>query len=229
MQNQRLISIIIPTLNEEAAIGQVLRSIPYRDLGPTEVIVIDGGSADGTVEVARALGATVVKQSKPGYGQAILEGISRAKGDLLVFADGDGVYDLREIPSLLSIMESQDADMVIGSRFRGEMKPGSMPLIRSLMSRLFNYLLGIFLRSQIADLTSGFRLAKKASLLRLENQLQEPVQYSMIVAAFFNKLRVIEAPITFYPRIGRSKLSSSSAFFRTLGLLLKFGSRGSSK
>jgi glycosyltransferase involved in cell wall biosynthesis len=221
MKKQQLVSIIIPTLNEEEAIGQVLRSIPYRDLGPIEVIVVDGGSADGTVEVAKALGANVVKQSKPGYGQAILEGISRAKGDLLVLVDGDGVYDLREIPYLLKVVESQDADIVIGSRFRGEIKPGSMPMIRYLMNRLFNYLLGIFLPIQVADLMSGFRVAKKTSLLRLKNQLREPVQYSMILSAFFNKMKVIEVPITFYPRIGRSKLSSSRAFFTTLGFLLK--------
>lgn len=98
MKQRLLISIIIPTLNEESSIGQVLTSIPYNMLESVEVLIIDGGSVDGTVEVAKSLGATVVRQSKPGYSNAILEGIRRAKGDVLVLIDGDGVYDPREIP-----------------------------------------------------------------------------------------------------------------------------------
>jgi len=221
MKQRRIISIIIPTLNEENTIRQVLSSIPHNILEPVEVLVVDGGSVDGTVEVARSLGATVVEQTKPGYSNAILEGISLAKGDVLVFIDGDGVYDPREIPSLLSIMESQDADLVIGSRFLGEIKPGNIPWLKYLVNRLFNYLLRIFLGRKISDPGSGFIVAKKASLLRLKEHLQEPIKYSMIVVGLNKGLKIIEAPITFYPRIGKSKLCSMREFLWSFHGMLK--------
>lgn len=118
-------------------------------------------------------------------------------------------------------MESQDADLVIGSRFLGEIKPGNIPRLKNLMSRLFNYFLGIILRKQISDPTSGFIVAKKASSLVLKDQLQEPIKYSMILAGFSKGLKILEAPITFYPRTGKSKLGSLKVFLRTFGTLLK--------
>lgn len=139
--NKHLISIIIPTLNEEYTIGQVLGLIPYRELTQFEVIVIDGGSTDGTTEIAKSLGASVVTQTKSGYARAIIEAISYAKGDILVFLDGDGIYDSREIPQLLRVMKEENADLVIGSRFRGEVKPGTIPIIRLFGNKLLNLLL----------------------------------------------------------------------------------------
>jgi len=221
MKAKRLVSIIIPTLNEEATIGQILRGIPYRDLGEAEVLVIDGGSSDGTIEVAKALGATVISQSKPGYGQAILEGITHAKGDRLVLIDGDGVYDPRELPSLLKMMDMHDADLVIGSRFLGEIKPGAIPLMRSLMDELLTFILRIIIGKRITDFGSGFRVFKKESFKKLENELREPAQYSMIWSALSYDLKVVEAPVTFYPRSGKSKLTPLSAGFRILRLFLK--------
>ena len=165
---KQLVSIIVPTLNEEYAIGQVLSLIPYRELERAEVIVIDGGSSDGTTEIAKALGVTVKIQKGTGYGRAIVEAISYARGDILVFIDGDGVYDPREIPKLLKVMKEEKADLVIGSRFRGEVKPGTTPFLRLMANKLLNLFFGLLLRRPITDAFSGFIVAKKMTLSRIE-------------------------------------------------------------
>jgi len=215
------ISIVIPTLNEETGIREVLQSIPYRELGQLEVLVVDGGSTDGTIEVAKALGATVISQSQKGYGQAILEGAKYAKGDFVVIIDGDGVYDPREIPKMLGIMTSQKADMVIGSRYLGVIEPGAVPLIRQIGYRLMTLAINFLLNIKITDLFSGFRIFRKDLIRKIQNTVTEPAQYSMIFSAHKQNGKIVEAPITFYPRLGKSKMSTVDSGFRILRLILK--------
>jgi glycosyltransferase involved in cell wall biosynthesis len=229
---KQLVSIIIPTFNEEYAIRQVLSLIPYRELEQSEVIVIDGGSSDGTGEIAKTFGADVITQTKPGYAWAIIEAISHAKGDILVFLDGDGVYDPREIPRLLKIMNEEKADLVIGSRFRGEVKPGSIPITRLLGNKLINLsfaLLGI----RITDPFSGFIVTRKAAVPGLEElrkSVSEPTRYPTLAKVRLRVLlrggKIIEAPITFYPRREKSKLSPFFGGFRILLSILKLAFSG---
>lgn len=217
------VSIVIPTLNEETAIRQVLQGIPYSELGQVEVLVVDGGSNDGTLEVAKALGVTVIRQSQKGYGQAILEGLKHAQGEFIVLIDGDGVYDPREIPKMLIMMQSQRADMVIGSRYLGVIEPGAMPSVRSLGNRLFSLMVNLLFNTRITDFNSGFRILRKSLMLRIENKITEPVQYSMILSAHTSDSKVVEAPITFYPRIGKAKISLLSERVRLLMSVLMKG------
>ena len=222
--NRKLISIIIPTLNEESGIEQVLRLIPYRDLEQVEVIVIDGGSSDGTPEIAKSLGVCVVPQKRPGYSQAIIEGLSYAKGEILVFVDGDAVYDPREIPALIRVMNEEKADLVIGSRFRGEVKPGAIPKVRLFANKLLNIMASRLLGTRITDAFSGFIVARKmvvSKLAELSEPIPTPVQYAIIAEVYKKQGKIVEAPVTFYPRIGRYKLNPVLHGFRILLTILK--------
>lgn len=226
---KQLVSIVIPTLNEEYAIGQVLSLIPYRELERVEVIVVDGGSSDGTTEIAKALGASVKTQTKPGYARAIIEAISYASGDILVFLDGDGIYDPREIPRLLKVMKEENADLVIGSRFRGEVKPGTTPIISLWRNKLLNLAFTLLLGTRITDALSGFIVARKTAVSKLERLPEpaaEPVQYAIIAEVHLRQGKVVEAPITFYPRIGKHKLSPLLEGFRILLSILKLTFKG---
>lgn len=222
-RKQAKVSIIIPTLNEETGIRQVLQGIPYNELGKVQVLVVDGGSTDGTIEVAKALGATVIPQSQKGYGQALLEGLRHAEGELIVLIDGDGVYDPREIPKMLIAMRSQRADMVVGSRYLGVIEPGAMPPIRDLGNRIFSLLINLIFSTRITDFNSGFRILRRSLMVRIENKITEPVQYSMILSAHTPDSKIVEAPITFYPRVGKAKMSLLSERVRLLMSILKKG------
>lgn len=215
------ISIVIPTLNEETGIREVLQSIPYRELVQPEVLVVDGGSVDGTIEVARGLGATIIPQSKKGYEQAILEGAKHARGDIIVFIDGDGVYDPREIPKMLDFMKSQNADMVIGSRYLGVREPGAFPSLRDYGNRFFTLLINLLLGIGITDVFSGFTALRKELFEKIEGRIIEPAQYSIIASTYRSNGKIVEAPITFYPRLGKAKMSTARSGFRILSQILK--------
>jgi glycosyltransferase involved in cell wall biosynthesis len=218
----RSVSVIIPTLNEESTIGQLLRLIPYEEIENSEIIIVDGGSSDGTVEIARALGVSVKTQKEPGYGHALIEAMSYAKGDILVIMDGDGIYDPREIPRLLRLMKEENADLVIGSRIVGEVKPGALPKIRLLANILLSLSFSLVLGTRITDAFSGFMIARKRAISRIKElpePLPEPIQYAVIAEVYRRGGKIVEAPVTFYPRIGRSKLSPIN---RNLRVFLSF-------
>lgn len=220
------VSIIIPTFNEEYGIKQVLNLIPYQKLNVSEVLVVDGGSSDGTVEIAKSFDTIVVEQTKPGYERAYFAGITHARGDILVFIDGDGVYDPREIPRLLEIMKKENADLVIGSRFRGMIMPGTLPISRLIGNKLITYSLQMLFGIRISDAFSGFLVIKKKKVPNIDRFLkgkQTPanVRFALIVSIQDSNGKIVEAPVTFYPRRGKSKLNSFSYGFKVLFGLLK--------
>lgn len=119
------VSVIIPALNEEDAIGRVLGDLPSGVAG--EVIVVDGGSRDRTPEMAWTLGARVIVEERRGYGSACLAGLAAVNcPDVVVFLDGDYSDRPAELPALLAPIAAGEADLVIGSRLAGAREPGAM-------------------------------------------------------------------------------------------------------
>ena len=110
-----IVDVIIPALNEAQSIGHVLAGL--RDASIRTVIVVDNGSTDGTDEIARAAGATIVYEPRRGYGQACLAGLAHLSldpPDAVLFLDGDGADDPEDIPKLLAPLRSGQADFVVG-------------------------------------------------------------------------------------------------------------------
>ena len=126
-----IVDVIIPALNEAQSIGHVLAGL--RDAGIRTVIVVDNGSTDGTDEIARAAGATIVYEPRRGYGQACLAGLAHLSlnpPDAVLFLDGDGADDPEDIPKLLAPLSSGQADFVVGSRTRGPIEPGALTFVQ---------------------------------------------------------------------------------------------------
>ena len=119
------LSIIIPAYNEVGSIAAVLEEIPR--IPHSEVIVVDGGSADGTAEIAREHGAKVLIEPRRGYGQACAVGVEAAAGEVCVFIDADGADDPSFIPQLYQAICAEAADLVLGSRLSTTIDPGVMP------------------------------------------------------------------------------------------------------
>ncbi|MGD2157606.1 MAG: glycosyltransferase family 2 protein [Anaerolineales bacterium] len=201
-------SVIIPALNEEQSLGAVLEAIPPESVA--QIIVVDGGSTDGTVAVAEAAGAKVIHEPQRGYGRACAAGLAHASGEFIVFMDADGADDPTQIPDLLAPLLEGRADLVLGSRLAGDISPGAMPWHQRVGNRLSAWLLRVLYGLPISDL-SPFRALRREKLLRLgmvEMTYGWPTE--MIAKAARRGWRIVELPVRYRPRLGgHSKISGT--------------------
>jgi glycosyltransferase involved in cell wall biosynthesis len=208
------VAVIIPALDEEAALGATLAELAALRpaLPPMDIVVVDNGSRDRTAEVARAAGARVVSEPRRGYGSACLAGIA-ALGDgaeLVAFCDADGASDPAELPALLDPLVAGEADLAIGARARDRTEPGAMtPQQRFgnwLAARLLRLLYGI----RATDL-GPFRAIRREALERLGmRDTGFGWTIEMQIRAGRAALRVREVPVRFRRRrAGRSKISGT--------------------
>jgi glycosyltransferase involved in cell wall biosynthesis len=202
------VAVVIPALNEEESIGQVLAAIPAGVAD--EVIVVDGGSSDATVVLAEASGARIVHEPRRGYGRACASGIAATRSDVVIFLDADGADDPAQIPDLLAPILSGKAEMVLGSRLAGEIAPDAMPWHQRFGNWLAAWLIRRLYGLPVTDL-SPFRGVGREVLLRLN---MEEMTYGwpteMIVKAARAGWRVVETPVRYHPRLGgRSKISGT--------------------
>jgi glycosyltransferase involved in cell wall biosynthesis len=160
------VSAIIPCLDEETAIGPVVTTVLAQDVD--EVIVVDGGSRDDTVERAEAAGARVIIEPRRGYGRAIQAGIAavRDDADILLFLDGDGSDPAEFIPALVSPIAAGEAVFVLGSRVRGSREPGSLSPQQLLAAHVGRLLLRLVYGAGFTDL-SPFRAIRRDAFDRL--------------------------------------------------------------
>jgi glycosyltransferase involved in cell wall biosynthesis len=202
------ISVIIPALNEAESIAEVLAGIPSGS--DIEVLVVDGGSRDGTPAIAKAAGARVLHEPRRGYGQACASGLAAAQGEIVVFMDGDGADDPAEIGKLVIPIVDHNMELVLGSRLRGKIIPGAMPWHQRtgnwLSARLIRLLYGL----PLTDL-SPFRAVLRKKLLKLDmREMTYGWPTEMIAKAARGGWRVQEIPVSYYPRLGgKSKISGT--------------------
>jgi glycosyltransferase involved in cell wall biosynthesis len=202
------VSVIIPTHNEAQAIARVLADLPS-DFA-TEAIVVDSNSNDGTPEIAAAMGARVVQEPRRGYGRACLTGLANTSApDVVVFLDGDYSDRPSELPTLLAPISEGRADITLGSRLREQGTPGALPWHQAFGNRLAASLIRLLYGLDISDL-GPFRAARADVLRALA--LEETTYgwaVEMILKGALAGFRVIEVPVSYYPRIGKSKISGT--------------------
>jgi len=202
------VSVVIPTCNEAASIGLVLADIPAGDV--SEVVVVDSNSTDGTPEIAARAGARVVREPRRGYGRACLTGLAHvASPDVVVFLDGDYSDRPAEMPRLLAPLRAGAADLVIGSRLAGTRMAGAMPWHAVAGNRLAAAMIRVLCGVALTDL-GPFRAARRDLLRSLdlrETTYGWPVE--MIVKAARRGAQVLEVPVSYHPRLGRSKISGT--------------------
>ena len=207
MISGQTIGVVIPTLNEAGAIGNVISDIPdWVD----RTIVCDSGSTDATVEIARRLGAESIISSGEGYGAACLAGISELGSiDIIVFLDGDYSDYPEQMERLVRPITEGVFDLVIGSRRLGEAQAGSLTIQQRFGNWLACSLIRIFWKVNYTDL-GPFRAVKRTALEQLDmtdRAFGWTVQ--MQLHAIFAGIRVTEVPVDYRCRIGHSKISGT--------------------
>lgn len=204
------VSVVIPALNEEEPIGEVVRAIPRAVVG--EVLVVDNGSTDATAERARAAGARVVSEPRSGYGRACQAGIAALTPDceIIAFLDGDGSDCPELLPLLIEPIAGGKQDFVIGSRIRGRREPGSMNPPQIIAGWLAGLLLRLLYGVRYSDMCP-FRAIRRDALLRL-GMAEETYGWNleMQMRAAKAGLRILELPVDHRNRRGgRSKVSGN--------------------
>jgi glycosyltransferase involved in cell wall biosynthesis len=200
--DRSIVSVVIPCLNEEVAIGPCVAAV--RILGVGEVIVVDGGSTDRTAERARDAGARVVIEKRRGYGRALLSGLAAISpgATIVLFIDGDGSDRPEMIPSVLAPIEQGQADFVVGSRLRGPREPGSLAPAQILAGHLAGLLIRLRYGVRFTDM-SPFRAIRRAALDEL-GMRDETYGWNleMQMRAARKGLRIVEVPVGQRRRVG---------------------------
>jgi glycosyltransferase involved in cell wall biosynthesis len=206
--NHVRVSVIIPTHNEAQAIERVLADLPS-DL-TTEVIVVDSNSTDGTPEIAARMGVRVIQEPRRGYGRACLTGLANADTpDIVVFLDGDYSDRPSELPILLAPIMDGRADIVLGSRLKARRCAVALPWHQAFGNRLAAGLIRLLYSLKITDL-GPFRAARADVLCQI--RLEETTYgwaVEMILKGVLAGFRVVEVPVSYYPRIGKSKIGGT--------------------
>ena len=226
METAPEISVVLPCLDEEDAVGAVVdqaREGIARTGRTGEVIVVDNGSTDRSAAVALEHGARVVDEPERGYGRAYLTGLANAHGNYVVMADADGTYPVRELGKFVESLEHGN-DLVLGSRFNGQIHSGAMPwshrwIGNPILTGMLNRLFGI----RVSDAHCGMRAVKRSALPVLDlHSTGMEFASEMVFKAFRRKLAVGEIPIDYFPRTGESKLSRFSDAWRHVRFMLLY-------
>ncbi len=202
------VSVVIPALNEEASIGRVLADLPAR--GVHEVVVADNGSTDATADRARAGGARVVAAARRGYGSACLAGVAALLPcEVIVFLDADYSDYPGQLIDVIAPIVSGQADMVIGSRVRGQREAGSMLPQQRFGNWLATGMIRAFFGHRYSDL-GPFRAIRREAYERLGMRDRDyGWTVEMQVRALQHGLGVTEVPVDYRRRVGQSKIAGT--------------------
>lgn len=227
MRSGKKINVIIPTLNEENAIGKVIADIPnWVDM----IIVSDNGSQDSTLKIAKEMNAKTIKGEGGGYGSACLAGIEALSSDcdIVVFLDGDYSDYPDQMDVLVDPIIERAAELTIGSRRLGNAQAGSLTPQQVFGNWLACFLIKLFWGVKYTDL-GPFRAVDKSALKRLH--MTDPAfgwTVQMQLHAIQYDVTTIEVPVDYRPRIGHSKISGTIrgtvlAGYAIIGTILRSG------
>ncbi|MBI3760546.1 MAG: glycosyltransferase family 2 protein [Chloroflexi bacterium] len=204
--------VVIPALDEAASLPQVLAEVWERAAGwVDEIVVVDGGSADGTPEAAARGGARLVVEMRRGYGRALAAGIAAAPdAAIFAFMDADGSDDPADLPRLIAPVRDGQADLVLGTRLGGRIAKDAMPAHQRFGNWLAGFLIRRLYSRRITDL-SPMRAVRAETLLALDmREMTYGWPTEMIVKAVRRGCRVLELPVNYRSRLGgKSKISGT--------------------
>jgi glycosyltransferase involved in cell wall biosynthesis len=209
MSESTKVSVIVPTMNEEESIGQVMDEInkALEPLGGFEVLVVDTNSKDRTREIAASKGARIIDEPRRGYGRAYKTGFAEAKGDFLATLDADCTYPASDIPKFIRILEDEKMDFISCDRL-STLEKGVMNSKHRLGNWVLKTATNVLFSMKIADSQTGMWVFRRSVLQRfnLTSDLMALSEEIKIEAA--KKCKFRELPIKYSPRVGEVKLNT---------------------
>ena len=226
MTREPLVSVVMPCLNEEAAIGPCIEKIQrtFAAAGiDGEIVVCDNGSTDASVAIAERLGARVVHQPLRGYGSAYLKGFASARGQYLVMGDADDTYDFTLIPRFLEALQGEGHQFVTGSRYLGGGEAHITALHRYFGNPALTRILNLLFGTRYTDVYCGFRAFSRQAYDAIR-PVSPGMEFNLELAinARLAGLSIKEIPIVLAPRKGESKLRTFRDGWRSLRMMLLY-------
>ena len=221
-----LVSVVMPCLNEEAAIGPCIEKINRTFAAAAidgEIVVCDNGSTDASVSIAERMGARVVHQPLRGYGNAYLKGFASARGRYLVMGDADDTYDFTMIPEFIAALDTEGHQFVTGSRYLSGGDAHITALHRYFGNPALTRILNLLFGTRYTDVYCGFRAFSRETYQAIR-PVSPGMEFNLELAinAALAGLRVKEIPIVLAPRKGESKLRTFRDGWRSLRMMLLY-------
>jgi glycosyltransferase involved in cell wall biosynthesis len=213
MINNKTISLVMPCLNEEAGLAELLRSdLSYLD----EIIVVDNNSTDKTAVVAEKHGCCVIEEKKRGYGAAYKSGFRHISGEIVVAMDGDNTYPANEIKRLVGILFEKNLDFISASRL-GQGRPQSMKKLNYWGNLILTLMMKLLFWQSIEDSMSGMWVFRKEVLEKIKLKSDSMAFTQEIkIEVLKNRLRFAEVRIPYQERLGEVKLNKWTDGLKTL-------------
>ena len=202
-----MVSIVIPTLNEA---GNILEAVTTIEKGleyPKEIIVVDGNSTDGTIQIVKDTKfCKLIIEPRRGYGLALKTGMKSAKGNIIIMVDGDGTYEVRHINRMLAKMIENDADMVLATRMYDPNK--AMGLMNFIGNKVITFCFDFLYKQFLSDTQSGFRAISHSAMDQVELNEGDMAYATEMLVKFTKKgFKMVEIPTTYKSRkYGKPKL-----------------------
>jgi glycosyltransferase involved in cell wall biosynthesis len=226
VSQEPLVSVVMPCLNEEKALGSCIQTIQQTFTGAGidgEIVVCDNGSTDASVSIAERMGARVVHQPLRGYGNAYLKGFASARGRYLVMGDADDTYDFTMIPQFVEALDGSGYQFVTGSRYLNGGDAHITALHRYLGNPALTRILNVLFGTRYTDVYCGFRAFSRETYQTIR-PVSPGMEFNLELAinAHLAGLRVKEIPIVLAPRKGESKLRTFRDGWRSLRMMLLY-------
>ena len=216
-----MVTVVIPTLNEAGNILGVINTVNKVLKYPYEIIIVDGGSTDGTLELVRHKKCKLIIEPRRGYGLALRLGMEQAKGNILVMVDGDGTYELKHINFLLDRLIDKDADLCLATRMYDPNK--AMGMMNFVGNKVITFCFNMLYKQNLSDSQSGYRAISKKAFNKIEFK-EDDMAFAteMLVKFSQEKLKMVEIPTIYKERkYGKPKLRRFKSGIEIFTTMLK--------
>ncbi|MFA7398428.1 MAG: glycosyltransferase family 2 protein [Candidatus Bathyarchaeia archaeon] len=217
-----LVSVVIPTLNEAGTILQAIDTIDEYVSFPKEIIIVDGNSTDGTLEIVKETNrCRLIIEPRRGYGLALRTGMKAARGNVIIMVDADGTYEFKHIDRLVNRLLEKDADMVLATRMYDPNK--AMGFLNFLGNKVITFTYDFFYSQFLSDTQSGFRAISREKLDSVTfKETDMPFATEMLIQFARKGYNMVEIPSTYKPRIyGETKLKPFQSGIRIFSTMFR--------